>query len=93
MASGMELMFKSMGIDIDAIKAMINPQTVKKTLTDMQNAQAKLEAIEAALLRIEMKLQTLPSDYATKLLLDNQEHAMELLTKHESQVYQEMNTR
>ena len=85
MASGMELMFKSMGIDIDAIKAMINPQTVKKTLTDMQNAQAKLEAIEAGLLRIEMKLQTLPSDYANKLLTENHEHAMELLDNYPSQ--------
>ena len=71
MAKGMEMLFESMGVDITGIKEMINPETVKQTMQGLSNVLESQKRIEQSLLRIEIKLETLPDSDAHKLLLEN----------------------
>lgn len=73
--NGMEMMFKSMGIDIEGIKQIINPETVKDLLLKLENVTTQLQKISDATLRIETKLNTLPNDEAMKLLVNGKELA------------------
>lgn len=75
MANGMEMMLKSMGIDVSAIKEIVNPETVREIVDTMLTVKSKLETIDTRLMRIEMKLDTIPNDEAMKLLIDGKDTA------------------
>jgi hypothetical protein len=66
--NGMQMMLKSMGIDVDGITEIINPETVKQTLDGLSKVITNQNDIKASLLRIEMKLDILPDSEANKLL-------------------------
>ena len=68
--TGMEMMMKSMGFDPEKIKAEF--QSIQATaIESLRNVSAKLDSIDARLLRIEIKLETLPDSEALKLLAEN----------------------
>ena len=73
--NGMQMMLASMGIDVKGIEKIINPETVKTLLSDLENVTRKLDAIQSSLIRIENKLNILPFDEAMKPLIDAQEEA------------------
>ena len=82
MKSGMEMMLESMGIQTGAIKQLLDPANVKALLTKIETMCNTVEAIMqsnaslyAAILRIELKLGTLPEDVQMKLLEDCQSQA------------------
>ena len=77
MASGIEMMLKSMGFDPEKLKAQLTQaQTV---LTDkVTEIESKLTSIQDSMLRIEIKLNTLPVEMAQKLLTDNAPSIAEL---------------
>lgn len=72
MPSGLELMLKSMGIDVEAIKSVVNPETIKGIVVKVETLDSRLTNIENSLLRIETKLETLPTDVAMKYISDNE---------------------
>lgn len=75
--NGMDMMFKSMGIDIDGIKRVLNPDTVKRLVSDLETVSSKLNAIDEKLTRIEIKLETIPQHEAMNLLSDGELDARE----------------
>jgi hypothetical protein len=75
MKTGMEMMLASMGIDTDAIRKLLDPENIKQLLHRVEKSCNTIESIDARLLRIEVKLETLPPDVAMRLLADNRESA------------------
>ncbi len=73
--NGMEMMLKSMGIDVEAIKDVANPQTVKRVIDTLLSISDALESIDKKLTRIEVRLETMPTSEAMKLLSDGKELA------------------
>lgn len=69
--NGIQMMFKSFGIDMEGIEKIVNPDTVKQVLNDLQNVASKLDSIDAKLTRIEIRLETIPKDEAMKLLANH----------------------
>lgn len=77
MQSGMEMMFKSMGIDIEGIKQVLNPETVKRFVTQLESVSTKLDTIEQRLTRIELKLETMPQNEVMNLLQNGNAEVVE----------------
>ena len=74
MKSGIEMMLSSMGIDPDKIKeTLLQAQT--SVMDEVQKVNTKLDALDAKLTRIELKLETVPPDVAMQLLADGKEQA------------------
>jgi hypothetical protein len=71
----MEMMLKSMGIQTDAIKQLLDPENVKKLLSKIETLCNSVEDVKQAVLRIELKLGTLPDNIAQQLLADGQSEA------------------
>lgn len=71
----MEMMLKSMGIQTDAIKQLLEPERLKELVTKIESLFDKLDVIDAKLTRIEMKLETIPNDEAMKMLSENSDIA------------------
>lgn len=78
----MQMMFKSMGIDIEGIEKLINPETVKQLLTNLERVTSDLTEIKTKLTRIEIRLETLPKDEAMKLLADGKDNAEQEATEY-----------
>jgi hypothetical protein len=84
--NGMEMMFKTMGIDVEAIKKVISPESVKQTFEALNDATQTMKRIEQQnetmydllvsahnrFTRIEMKLGTMPEDELQKLVYGSQ---------------------
>ncbi len=75
MKSGMEMMLDSMGIQTGAVKQLLDPENIKALLTKIEKMYTTIDEIYAAVLRVEIKLETIPTEKAMGLLSDGLEQA------------------
>ena len=75
MKSAMEMMLENMGIQTGIIKQLLEPERIKTLLNKVETMFNSVEDIKASVLRIEIKLNTLPLEQALKLLADGQSEA------------------
>jgi len=70
--NGIEMMLKSMGIDPEKIRAsLVDAQA--QVMNEISKVHKLLESIDAKVTRIEIKLETIPTNEAMKLLADNED--------------------
>ena len=82
MKSGMEMMLESMGIQTTAIKQLFDPNNVKALITKVETMCNTIDEIKGSVLRVEIKLGTLPSSIAMQLLNDGQSDAFQKATEY-----------
>jgi hypothetical protein len=75
MKSGMVMMLESMGIQVEAVQQLLDPKNVKLLLDKVQRMCDTVDEIKASVLRVEIKLGTLPESVAMNLLADCQSEA------------------
>jgi hypothetical protein len=75
MKSAMEMMLENMGIQTGIIKQLLEPERIKTLLNKVETMFNSVEDIKTSVLRIEIKLNTLPLEQALKLLADGQSEA------------------
>ena len=85
--NGMEMMIKSMGIQTEQIKLLLDPENIKQLLTKIETMCNQVDDIhnrtESMIIhqqnttdrlnRIEIKLQTIPTDEALEILDANKD--------------------
>ncbi len=75
MKSGMEMMLESLGIQTEAVKQLLDPKNIKQLLGKIETLCNSVEEIKISVMRIEIKLGTLPEPVAIALLEDGQSQA------------------
>jgi hypothetical protein len=75
MKSGMEMMLESLGIQTEAVKQLLDPKNIKQLLDKIETLCNSVEEIKISVMRIEIKLGTLPEPVAIALLEDGQSQA------------------
>jgi hypothetical protein len=70
--NGLEIMLKSMGIDTEKIKELLNPEVIRGIIGKVEALDSRLANIEQSLIRVETKLETLPTEVAFKYLAENE---------------------